>query len=76
MRGFFDRMGKLKLTGEWLLIEWPESESEPTKYWFSTLPESMAIINLFRLTKLRWRIERDHQEMKDELGLDHYEGRE
>ena len=60
---------------EWLLIEWPESETEPTKYWFSTLPESTAIAQLVRLAKLRWRIERDYQEMKDELGLDHFEGR-
>jgi len=60
---------------EWLLIEWPESETEPTKYWFSTMPESTAIAQLVRLAKLRWRIERDYQEMKDELGLDHYEGR-
>jgi SRSO17 transposase len=60
---------------EWLLIEWPESEPEPTKYWFSTLPEAAPITQLVRLAKLRWRIERDYQEMKDELGLDHYEGR-
>jgi SRSO17 transposase len=60
---------------EWLLIEWPESESEPTKYWLSTLPENAPIAQLVRTTKLRWRIERDYQEMKDELGMDHYEGR-
>lgn len=60
---------------EWLLVEWPESESEPTKYWFSTLPEDTPLAQLVRLAKLRWRIERDYQEMKDELGLDHYEGR-
>ena len=60
---------------EWLLIEWPDSESEPTKYWFSTLPETASIGQLVRLAKLRWRIERDYQEMKSELGLDHYEGR-
>jgi SRSO17 transposase len=60
---------------EWLLIEWPEGEKEPTKYWFSTLPAATPIRQLVRLAKLRWRIERDYQEMKDELGLDHYEGR-
>jgi SRSO17 transposase len=60
---------------EWLLIEWPESEQEPTKYWLSTLPENIPIAQLVRTAKLRWRIERDYQEMKDELGLDHYEGR-
>lgn len=60
---------------EWLLIEWPESEGEPRKYWLSTLSEATPIAQLVRVTKLRWRIERDYQEMKDELGLDHYEGR-
>jgi SRSO17 transposase len=61
--------------GEWLLIEWPEDETEPTKYWFSTLPEDTAFDRLVDLTKLRWRIERDYQELKQELGLGDYEGR-
>jgi len=60
---------------EWLLIEWPRGDPEPTKYWLSTLPETMPIAALVRLAKLRWRIERDYQELKDELGLDHFEGR-
>lgn len=60
---------------EWLLIEWPEGESEPTKYWFSTLSEGTPLAQLVRLAKLRWRIERDYQELKGELGMDHYEGR-
>jgi SRSO17 transposase len=60
---------------EWLLIEWPTGEAEPTKYWLSTLPEAIPIADLVRLAKLRWRIERDYQELKDELGLDHFEGR-
>lgn len=60
---------------EWLLVEWPEDEKEPTKYWFSTLPADTPIATLVRIAKLRWRIERDYQELKDELGLDHYEGR-
>lgn len=60
---------------EWLLIEWPQAESEPTKYWLSTLPEHASRDDLVRLAKIRWRIERDFEEMKDELGLDHYEGR-
>jgi len=60
---------------EWLLIEWPEAEKEPTKYWFSTLPEGTAIASLVRTAKLRWRAERDYQELKGELGLDHHEGR-
>src|SRR5215204_6830149 len=60
---------------EWLLIEWPEGEKEPTKYWFSTLPEEIGFERLVELAKLRWRIERDYQELKQELGLGHYEGR-
>src|SRR5512135_352203 len=60
---------------EWLLIEWPEGEDEPTKYWLSTLPEEIAFERLVDLAKLRWRIERDYQELKQELGLGHYEGR-
>lgn len=60
---------------EWLLVEWPEGEKAPTKYWLSTLPEATALEELIYLVKLRWRIERDYQELKDELGLDHYEGR-
>ena len=60
---------------EWLLIEWPEEETEPTKYWFATLPEDIAFNRLVDLTKLRWRIERDYQELKQELGLGDYEGR-
>jgi SRSO17 transposase len=60
---------------EWLLIEWPRGDAEPTKYWLSTLPATTPIADLVRLAKLRWRIERDYQELKDELGLDHFEGR-
>ena len=59
---------------EWLLVEWP-AEKEPTKYWLSTLPEDIAFDRLVDLAKLRWRIERDDQELKQELGLGHYEGR-
>ena len=60
---------------EWLLIEWPRGAAAPTKYWLSTLPTTIPIAELVRLAKLRWRIERDYQELKDELGLDHFEGR-
>ena len=60
---------------EWLLIEWPEGESEPTKYWLSTLPEETPFERLVDLAKLRWRIERDYLELKQEIGLDHFEGR-
>ena len=60
---------------EWLLIEWPNGESEPTKYWLSTLPADTALVELVHLAKHRWIIERDYQELKQELGLGHYEGR-
>jgi SRSO17 transposase len=60
---------------EWLLIEWPEDEKEPTKYWLSTLPENTPIDVLVDTAKLRWRIERDYEELKSELGLAHFEGR-
>jgi SRSO17 transposase len=60
---------------EWLLIEWPREETEPTKYWLSTLPENMKLRDLVRLAKHRWIVERDYQELKQELGLGHYEGR-
>jgi hypothetical protein len=58
---------------EWLLIEWPEGDTEPSKYWLSTLPATTALVDLVHM--LRWRIERDYQDLKQELGLDHYEGR-
>jgi SRSO17 transposase len=60
---------------EWLLIEWPEDEKQPTKYWLSTLPAETSIAMLVDTAKLRWRIERDFQDLKQEIGLDHYEGR-
>jgi SRSO17 transposase len=60
---------------EWLLIEWPVAESEPTKYWLSTLPADTTLVELVHLAKHRWIIERDYQELKQELGLGHYEGR-
>jgi len=62
--------------GEWLLIEWPQAEAEPTKYWlahFHSEPPGMR--RLVRMAKARWRIELDYRELKEELGLDHYEGR-
>jgi SRSO17 transposase len=62
--------------GEWLLIEWPQDEAEPTKYWlahFHSQPPGMR--RLVRMAKARWRIELDYRQLKEELGLDHYEGR-
>jgi SRSO17 transposase len=60
---------------QWLLIEWPTTEPEPTKYWLSNLPASIALRKLIAIAKLRWRIERDYEELKQELGLGHFEGR-
>jgi len=60
---------------EWCLIEWPKGEPEPTKYWFSTLPADTPLADLVRQAKRRWRIERDYQDLKQELGLGDYEGR-
>jgi SRSO17 transposase len=60
---------------EWLLIEWPEAKEEPTRYWLSTLAATVGLEELVATAKMRWRIERDYQELKQELGLDHYEGR-
>ena len=60
---------------EWLLIEWPKQAAEPPRYWLSTLPADTKLPDLVRLAKQRWIIERDYQELKQELGLGHYEGR-
>src|SRR5262244_2569808 len=60
---------------EWLVIEWPKKESEPTKYWLSTLPPNASWKSLVKIAKHRWIIERDYEELKQELGLGHYEGR-
>ena len=60
---------------EWLLIEWPEGDVEPLKYFMSTAPENATLEQLVFVTKMRWRIERDYQDLKQEFGLGHYEGR-
>jgi SRSO17 transposase len=63
------------LSEEWLLIEWPAGEAEPTKYWLSTLPANIGFRELVDFAKLRWRVERDYLELKQEVGLGHFEGR-
>jgi SRSO17 transposase len=60
---------------EWLLIEWPAGADEPTKYWLSNLPPRTTLKRLVRTAKTRWLIERDYQELKQEIGLGHDEGR-
>jgi SRSO17 transposase len=64
-----------ELPARWLICEWPSKASEPTKYWLSNLPADTPLKDLVRLGKLRWRIEHDYRELKDALGLDHFEGR-
>ncbi len=64
-----------ELPVRWLICEWPTEKSEPTKYWLSNLPADTPLIEIVKLAKLRWRIEQDYRELKDALGLDHFEGR-
>lgn len=70
-----DYLGTEMRAEEWLLIEWPEGEAEPLKYFLSTAPCDATLEQLVFVTKMRWRIERDYQELKQEFGLGHYEGR-
>jgi SRSO17 transposase len=68
--------GRARLHPEqWLLIEWPAGDAEPLKYVLSNLPADTAINDLVAKAHMRWRIERDYQDLKQELGLGHYEGR-
>ncbi len=60
---------------QWLLIQWNDENDEPSNYWLSTLPPTESLERLVYLAKLRWRVERDYQDMKGQLGLDHFEGR-
>jgi SRSO17 transposase len=60
---------------QWLLLEWPAEQLEPSRYWLSTLPPTTDLVSLVRFAKIRWWIEQGYQQLKDELGLDHYEGR-
>jgi SRSO17 transposase len=60
---------------EWLLIEWPEGDAEPLKYFLATAPADTSLEQLVYVTKMRWRIERDYRELKQEFGLGQYEGR-
>ncbi|MFH8477183.1 transposase [Streptomyces sp. NPDC018000] len=58
-----------------LLAQWPPDSAEPTDYWLSTLPADTPLRELVRIAKIRWRVEHDYHELKDGLGLDHFEGR-
>lgn len=70
-----DYLGTEMRAEEWLLIEWPEDDAEPLKYFLSTAPDDATLEQIVFVTKMRWRIERDYQELKQEFGLGHYEGR-
>jgi len=59
----------------WLLMEWPTGTAAPAKYWFSSLPETASLQELVYWAKIRWWVEQNYQQLKDELGLDHFEGR-
>ena len=67
--------GAANCAEETLLIEWPAGEAEPTKYWLATVDPKMSFRGLVDIVKMRWRIERDYQDLKQEIGLGHYEGR-
>ena len=67
--------GKSRPPRQWLLIEWPKGEPEPAKYWFANLLAQTGLSRLVFFAKIRWRIEQSYQQLKEELGLDHYEGR-
>jgi SRSO17 transposase len=67
--------GKPPRLAEWLIIEWPQGEEAPTDFWLSNESEQTDLRDLVRLGKMRWHIEQDYQQLKEELGLDHFEGR-
>jgi SRSO17 transposase len=67
--------GRMPLAACWLLAEWPARETQPTRYFFSNLPVTLSLRQLVRTAKSRWMIEQGYQQMKEELGLDHFEGR-
>jgi SRSO17 transposase len=75
IRVVVDRADGIEREPEWLLMEWPDNEPGPTKYVLSTLPKSISCKQLVRTFKERWRIERSYEDIKGELGFDHYEGR-
>lgn len=70
-----DYLGTEMRAEEWLLIEWPQGDEEPAKYFLCTAPQEATLEQMVFVTKMRWRIERDYQDLKQEFGLGHYEGR-
>ena len=75
IRVVVDREDNIERGPEWLLLEWPQGETNPTKFVLSSLPKNTSCKQLVRTFKERWRIERSYEDIKGELGFDHYEGR-
>ena len=67
--------GKLTEPMQWLIIEWPPEADQPTKFWLSNLPEETSLRDLVYWAKIRWWVEQNYQQLKDDIGLDHFEGR-
>lgn len=59
----------------WLLMEWENGEPKPNKFYFITAPKFFSTVQLVRQVKQRWRTERAYEDLKNQLGLDHFEGR-
>ncbi len=73
----WQRHPKTEWAPEWLLIQWPKDKKDPLKYWLADMgAQQPGMRRMVRIAHSRWRIELDYREMKDELGLDHYEGRQ
>ena len=69
------RAGKTPEQPIWLVVEWPSSEEYPSKYYFANLPERTSLKRLVLTARSRWPVEQSYRELKNELGLDHFEGR-
>jgi SRSO17 transposase len=67
--------GEARFAEETLLIEQPKGEAKPTKYWLATVDPDMPLRQLVDLAHMRWRVEHDYRDLKQEIGLGHYEGR-
>lgn len=75
IRVVVDREDGMEREPQWLLVEWPKGEARPTKFVLCTMPATTSCKQMVRTFKSRWRIERSYEDLKGELGLDHYEGR-
>ena len=76
--GYTQRQHQTGRTREWLLVERPADQDAPCDYWLAHLAteaKTPTLRQLVGLARERWRVEQDYRELKDELGLDHFEGR-